>query len=240
MNADGPTPGTTVNYNGPVIQGDANGARLAWGNRDVDQSQTDTQQIAPGFEPIAQAVAKTLEQLSMAGLPGRDQEDAEEAAKEVLAEVTQPEPNQGKIRRALAALKHLLAPVAAGASSRRGRGCPGMGEGGDRTPPVAFLSSPGSKPPEPSCHPVRGGGGAAGAQHLHRPPRPDTAPAGFVPRPDGAATSTRQASPTTPVPTDATGSCACCGRLAGRPGGGIRPAACQNLHSGSPNRSTNS
>lgn len=114
--------GSTVNYNGPVIQGDANGARLAWGNQDVDQSQTDTQQIAPGFEPIAQAVTKTLEQLSMAGLSERDQEDAEEAAKEVLTEVTQPEPNQGKIRRALAALKHLLAPVTAGAAAGAGAG----------------------------------------------------------------------------------------------------------------------
>ncbi|HWE91870.1 MAG TPA: hypothetical protein VG317_20580 [Pseudonocardiaceae bacterium] len=121
VNADGPTPGTTI-FNGPVIQGDANDARLAWGNRDVDQSQADTEQIASGFEPIAQAVAKTLEQLSMAGLPERDQEDAVEAAKEVLAEVTQPEPNQGKIRRALAAMKHLLAPVAAGAVAGAGAG----------------------------------------------------------------------------------------------------------------------
>jgi hypothetical protein len=121
VNADRPVPGTTI-YNGPVIHGDASGARLAWGNHDVDQSQTETQQIASGFEPIAQAVARTLEQLSVAGLSQQDQEDAEAAADEVLSEVTRSEPNQGRIRRALAALKHLLTPVAAGVMAGAGEG----------------------------------------------------------------------------------------------------------------------
>jgi hypothetical protein len=30
---------TTINYNGPVIHGDATGAQLAWGNDVVTQSQ---------------------------------------------------------------------------------------------------------------------------------------------------------------------------------------------------------
>lgn len=113
VEADRPIGGTTV-YNGPVILGDANGARLAWGNRDVDQSQTDTQQITPGFEPIAQAVARVLEGLPNVGLSEQDQQDAQDAAEEVLAEVTEPSPNQGKIRRALASLKFLLTPIATG------------------------------------------------------------------------------------------------------------------------------
>jgi hypothetical protein len=120
-NADEPTPGTII-YNGPVIHGDANHSQLAWGSQNVDQSQITTQQTAPGFESLAEAVARTLEQLSVAGLSESDHEDAELAAQEVLSEVTQPEPNKSKIRRALGSLKWLLTPVAAGAAKGAGSG----------------------------------------------------------------------------------------------------------------------
>lgn len=105
--------GTTI-YNGPVIHGDANGARLAWGNQTVHQTQNQTQQIAPGFEPLAQAVVRTLEQLPAVGLPAQEQQDAEETARDILTEVTEAEPDRSKIRRAVAALKGFVAPVAAG------------------------------------------------------------------------------------------------------------------------------
>jgi hypothetical protein len=105
--------GTTV-YNGPVIMGNADGAQLAWGNQTVNQTINQTEQIAPGFEVIAQAVVGTLEQLPAAGLSEEDQADAEATANEVLVEVTQPAPDRGKIRRALSALKGYLAPVATG------------------------------------------------------------------------------------------------------------------------------
>jgi hypothetical protein len=113
--------GTT--YNGPVINITGNGAQVAWNNRSVNQNQGDQhQQIAPGFEPLAQAVASTLQQLPHAGLANADQQDAEAAANEVLTEVTQAEPDRGKIRRALAALKGLLAPVAMGLVTGAGEG----------------------------------------------------------------------------------------------------------------------
>lgn len=109
-----PTGGTTV-YHGPVIHGDVNGAQLAWNNQTVNQSQqSQSQQIAPGFEAIAQAVAKTLEGLSAVGLSEVDRAEAEEAAQEALTEVTQDEPDRGLIRRAVRALKGVLAPIAAG------------------------------------------------------------------------------------------------------------------------------
>ncbi|MGH3872577.1 MAG: hypothetical protein ACRDSR_13900 [Pseudonocardiaceae bacterium] len=54
--------GTTV-YNGLVIQGIADGAQLAWGDQTVNQTMTRTEQIASGFEPIAQAVVGTLKKL---------------------------------------------------------------------------------------------------------------------------------------------------------------------------------
>jgi hypothetical protein len=98
---------------GPVIGGNADGARMAWGNRDVDQSQTDTQQVvAPGFESVAEAIARLLEGLPTAGLPEQDQQDVQAAAEDVLAEVNEPEPDRGKVRRLLASVRGLLTPIA--------------------------------------------------------------------------------------------------------------------------------
>jgi hypothetical protein len=118
----GTTLGGTHVYNGPVIQGDANGAQLAWGNHTVHQTQNRAEQISPGFEAVTQAVVSLLEQLPAAGLAEDDQQDAEEAANEVLTEVTQPEPDRKKIRRALSSLKGLLAPLATGMASGAGEG----------------------------------------------------------------------------------------------------------------------
>lgn len=103
-----------VTYNGPVIHGNADGAQMAWNNETVNQQYNRSDLIAPGFESIAEAVADTLANLGSAGLSDEDQQDAEAAAREVLEEVTEQEPDRGKIRRALSVLKGLLAPVATG------------------------------------------------------------------------------------------------------------------------------
>lgn len=67
VQTDGPattgSSGNTTIYNGPVIHGNADGAQLAWGNSTVHQTQHHAEQIAPGFEAIAQAVVRTLEGL---------------------------------------------------------------------------------------------------------------------------------------------------------------------------------
>lgn len=115
--------GSTTVYNGPVILGSADGAQLAWGNQTVHQTQQQrTETIAPGFEAITQAVVSTLEQLPAAGLPEEDLREAEAAADEVLTEVTQPEPDRGRIRRALVVLRGFLAPVATGLAAGAGAG----------------------------------------------------------------------------------------------------------------------
>jgi hypothetical protein len=106
--------GNTNIYNGPVIHGDANGAQLAWANREVHQAQARTEQIAPGYEALAQTVVKILEQLAFSGLPDDEQADVELAANEVLAEITRAEPDRGKVHRALSVVKGGLAPVAMG------------------------------------------------------------------------------------------------------------------------------
>jgi hypothetical protein len=118
LTADGSTissaVGNTTNYYGPVIHGNADGAQLAWSSNSVQQTQNSTQQVAAGFESVAQAVVSTLEGLPAIGLADDERQDAEAAAKEILAEITRPEPDQGKVRRALTALKGALAPIAAG------------------------------------------------------------------------------------------------------------------------------
>ncbi len=103
-------------FNGPVIHGDLNNAQLAWGNTSVNQTQhTEGQQIAPGFEAIAQAVVDALRQLPTMGVSEEDIEDAAAAGEEVLNEVVQTDPDRGRIRRAVAALKGYFAPIATGA-----------------------------------------------------------------------------------------------------------------------------
>ncbi len=98
-------------YNGPVFQGSVDGAQLAWNNGIVSQSQT--RDIAPGFEAIAEAVSGVLKGLSDAGI-GDEAAAAEEVGLELLAEVTQAEPDRSKITRALRALQGVLAPIATG------------------------------------------------------------------------------------------------------------------------------
>jgi hypothetical protein len=113
---------TYNNHVGPVFHGSVDGAQLAWNNQTVTQIRNETQQVAPGFEAIAEAVADTLRQLLAIGLPEEDQQDAEAVANEVLAEVVRDEPNRGRIRRAVATLRGYLAPVAAGAALGAGEG----------------------------------------------------------------------------------------------------------------------
>ncbi|MBU3866232.1 hypothetical protein KN815_19830 [Streptomyces sp. 4503] len=107
--------GDTNVFNGPVIHGDVRGSQLAWGNNSVSQNQDQSNPIAPGFEAIAEAVVDTLRQLPILGVSDEDLEDASAVGEEVLNEVVQPEPDRGVIRRAAAALKGYLAPIATGA-----------------------------------------------------------------------------------------------------------------------------
>ncbi|MEV7594605.1 hypothetical protein AB0O42_30515 [Streptomyces sp. NPDC089922] len=103
---------------GPVFHGSVSGAQFAWGNETVAQNQQNNTAPAAGTEALAALVADLLRQLPGAGLPERDREDAEAAAQEVLAEVAGPEgPDAGRLRRALAALKGALAPVATGVAA---------------------------------------------------------------------------------------------------------------------------
>lgn len=111
----------TIN-NGPVFHGSVSQSPFAWNNNTVTQVQSNTRAIAPGFVTIAEAAASVLERLPMLGLLEEDQHDATMAANDVLDEVVRSEPDQGKVRRALAALRRLLLPVAMGIVQGAGDG----------------------------------------------------------------------------------------------------------------------
>ncbi|MEU7935229.1 hypothetical protein [Micromonospora echinofusca] len=106
--------GTTINHYGPVIHGNVDRTQLAWGNNTVSQARSHTEQVAPEFELIAQAVADTVEKLAAVGLSEDDLREARVAAADFFVEAAQTEPNRGKVRRAVNALKGFLAPVAMG------------------------------------------------------------------------------------------------------------------------------
>jgi hypothetical protein len=103
-------------YNGPYIQGDAPNANMAWHNSGAVTMNQNNQQVAPGFEELATAVAEILKRVPSYGLAADDQQDAEEAANDVLAEVTQPQPEPRRVRKAVAALRGFLAPIVVTAS----------------------------------------------------------------------------------------------------------------------------
>lgn len=117
IHADAPElpelPGGSVVYNGPVVNITGDRAQVAWGTT-VHQTQNSVEAVAPGFEALAAAVGEVLKQLPNVDLPAADLQDAEDAAREILAEVTQVDPRQGKIRRAVNAIKGALAPIASG------------------------------------------------------------------------------------------------------------------------------
>jgi hypothetical protein len=95
VQAYGARPSGTTIYQGPVIIGNADGAQLAWDNNTVQQTAVNrTEEVAPGFEAIAAAVAVILGQLPAAGLDDEDEAGAKVVADEILVEVTQPQPNR--------------------------------------------------------------------------------------------------------------------------------------------------
>ncbi len=108
--------GSQITNHGPVFHGAAQGQQFAWGNRDVSQTLHAGDQVAPGFEALAEAVAEIVKQLPAYGLDPEYQQDAEDATGEVLAQITKPEPEPRLVRRAVAGLRGLIVPVIATAA----------------------------------------------------------------------------------------------------------------------------
>ncbi|MFF6909586.1 hypothetical protein ACFY9Q_27045 [Streptomyces sp. NPDC012389] len=111
-------PRNVHHHDGPVFNGAVSGTQFAWNNQSVTQNQQNNSTVAPGFEALAALVDDLLRQLPGAGLADRDREDVEAAAGEVRATISGPDtPEEGRVRRALAMLRGVLAPVAAGVAA---------------------------------------------------------------------------------------------------------------------------
>lgn len=109
---DEPQTETTV-YNGPVIHVHGDRTQIAWNNAVASQSQA-TEEVAPGFETLAETLVNVLKRLPDVPLETTDRETAEAATREVLQEITKERPDRGVVRRGVAALKGIVAPVALG------------------------------------------------------------------------------------------------------------------------------
>ncbi len=107
-----PAAATVNNYHGPVVTVNGNNAQLAWDNQSVDQTQDND--IASGFETLAEVLTGLLASMPSLGLSAEDEAAARDNANVVLGEVVKGEPDNGVVKRGVTMLKGLLAPVAAG------------------------------------------------------------------------------------------------------------------------------
>lgn len=112
---DAPAGATYNRYEGPVVISSGDGAQIAFGDH-ATQTQSNTQ-ITPGYEGLAEAVTLIMEKLSAVELAEGDRETAEEVSGELLAEVTREVPDPKRLRRGIAALKGVLAPIVTGAAT---------------------------------------------------------------------------------------------------------------------------
>ncbi|MGA5537350.1 hypothetical protein [Mycolicibacterium nivoides] len=108
-------PATTVtNYNGPIVTVTGDHAQLAWNNREVAQAQLSAEQVAPGYEVLADLVTRLLASTARFGLDSGDEVEVRVNSDAILREVVKSEPDEGVIKRGVTMLKGLLAPIASG------------------------------------------------------------------------------------------------------------------------------
>lgn len=110
-------PATTVtNYNGPVVTVTGNHAQVAWGNHDVAQSQEHAEQVALGYEELADLVTRLVASFPSLALDPDDETEARTTGETILREVVKTEPDRSVVKRGVTMLKGLLAPVSSGVS----------------------------------------------------------------------------------------------------------------------------
>lgn len=113
VHADTPSHDTqleTTVYNGPVINIHGDRAQIAWNNTVASQSQV-SEEIAPGFEALAETLVSVLRHLPEIPLDDVERETAEAATHDVLQELTKEQPDSGLVRRGASAVKGVLASV---------------------------------------------------------------------------------------------------------------------------------
>lgn len=100
-------------YNGPVVNGDGSRVQFA-ANIQGDVNQNQSEQVADGYEEIAQLVDHVLRAVTRFELDEPERKYAKEEAEAVLAEVAKDSPDNSVISRGLAALRGFLSPLALG------------------------------------------------------------------------------------------------------------------------------
>lgn len=132
-----PTTVNNFNGDGPVIYGDR--AQVAYGNQSVTQTQLS--ELLPEVKAVADAVTKVLELLPHTGIAADEQEEAETAGRELLAEIARPEHDPKKVKRALMAMKGYFAPIALGMAAGASTGAQGGVEHAAQTAIEALLNA---------------------------------------------------------------------------------------------------
>lgn len=114
----GVQPAATVNnYHGPVVTVSGDNAQIAWGNDAVKQNQNHSDQIAPGYEPLAQLLTNILANIESFTLGDDDVADLRAEAQGMLTEIVKEDPDRSILRRGVNILKGLFAPIATGVSA---------------------------------------------------------------------------------------------------------------------------
>lgn len=103
--------------NVPVINVHGGHVQIAWNNENVTQNNQSVQTVAPGYEELAVALTTILQEMQSIHLNEDDKTDLTVTAEEVLREVGQNEPNSGKIRRGVNALKGIFLTIGAAATT---------------------------------------------------------------------------------------------------------------------------
>ncbi|GCD39463.1 hypothetical protein OEIGOIKO_07296 [Streptomyces chrestomyceticus JCM 4735] len=107
--------GNAGKVQGPVTYGNVVGSQLAWGDGAENTARKDGRKVAPEFAALVEAVADTLRLLPSLAVPEEALDDAAAIEAAILDEASRDQPDRGAVRRAVAALKGILAPVAVGA-----------------------------------------------------------------------------------------------------------------------------
>ncbi|TWH52621.1 hypothetical protein L612_002000000320 [Rhodococcus rhodochrous J38] len=103
----------TTTYHGPVVNINGSHAQVAWDNSGTVNQNSTPQAVTEGYENLARAVADALELISKsANVEPDERELAEETGHAILAEVVETEPNRSAIKRSLATLRGIIAPLA--------------------------------------------------------------------------------------------------------------------------------
>jgi hypothetical protein len=109
-----PSATTVNNYHGPVVTVNGDGTQLAWSSGSVQQSHEAIEQVAPGYEDLAQIITDLLANVTRLPLSDADLGELRSNADAVLQQVTTDKPDRSIVGRAVTMIRGLLVSAAEG------------------------------------------------------------------------------------------------------------------------------